>query len=105
MKYADLMVSLLLAFQLSCFADPIVEEEDLFFSSESVCDCNKSAIGIYRALLEEEKQEHKELFWKLREECLTKYGILLFYPSECNDVYTLDTLADSLILAGIDING
>ena len=43
-------------------------------------------------------------FWQLREECFTQWGVLLFYPSECNDPDYLDSLADSLRNAGIDIN-
>ena len=52
----------------------------------------------------EERLEYKEAFWQLREECFTKWGVLLFYPSECNDPDYLRMLADSLRLAGIDIN-
>ena len=53
---------------------------------------------------EEERLEYKEAFWKLREECFTRWGALLFYPSECNDPYYLQTLLDSLYSVGIDIN-
>jgi hypothetical protein len=32
------------------------------------------------------------------------FGALLFYPSECNNPFHLELLADSLRNAGIDIN-
>ena len=52
----------------------------------------------------EEKLEYKKAYWKLRQECLTKYGILLLYDSECNDVLYLMMLSDSLYSLGIDLN-
>ena len=34
-----------------------------------------------------------------------KYGSFLFRPSDCNDPDYLQTLADSLVTLGINING
>lgn len=82
----------------------IEQEEELIIDSSSVCACTDSAIKIHLSLIEEEKKETKELFGQLREECLTKYGSYLFVPSDCNDVYYLELLADSLRTLGIDIN-
>ena len=88
----------------SCSQVPI--EEDIVISTESstVCECNNSAVSIHRALLFENKLEYRQAFWKLREECFMNFGALLFYPSECNNVFLLELLADSLRNAGIDIN-
>ena len=88
----------------SCSEVPI--EEDIVINTESstVCECNNSAVSIYRALLVENKLEYRQAFWKLREECFMNFGALLFYPSECNNPFHLELLADSLRNAGIDIN-
>lgn len=105
MKHTWTRASLILA--LSCSQEPIEErkpEPVIFTESTSVCHCHNSAVSIYRALLIEERLEYKEAFWKLREECFTQFGALLFYPSECNDPDYLRMLADSLRSAGIDIN-
>ena len=103
MKYTWIKVSLILA--LSCSEEPIEERQPVIYTeSTSVCHCHNSAVSIYKALLIEERLEYKESFWQLREECFTKWGALLFYPSECNDPDYLRMLADSLRLAGIDIN-
>ena len=105
MKIKWMMASLLLA--LSCSEEPKEEPESdpiILTESTSVCHCHRSAVSIYQALLIEEKTEYKEAFWQLREECFTQWGVLLFYPSECNDPDYLDLLADSLRLKGIDIN-
>ena len=105
MRYIWVMASLLLAF--SCSEEPKEEPEPdpiILTESTTVCHCHRSAVSIFKALLIEERKEYKEAFWQLREECLTQFGTLLFYPSECNDPDYLDVLADSLHLAGIDIN-
>ena len=105
MRCIWVMVSLLLAF--SCSEEPKEEPEPdpiILTESTTVCHCHRSAVSIFRALLIEERLEYKEAFWQLREECLTQFGTQLFYPSECNDPDYLDMLADSLHLAGIDIN-
>ena len=105
MKHIWMMASIILA--LSCSEEPIEEippEPVILTESTSVCHCYNSAVSIYRALLIEERLEYKEAFWQLREECFTKWGALLLYPSECNDPDYLRMLADSLRLAGIDIN-
>ena len=99
------MASLLLAF--SCSEEPKEEPEPdpiILTESTTVCHCHRSAVSIFRALLKEERLEYKEAFWQLREDCLTQFGTQLFYPSECNDPDYLRMLADSLRLAGIDIN-
>ena len=105
MKYMWIKGSLILA--LSCSEEAIEERQPelvIYTESSSVCHCHNSAVSIYKALLIEERLEYKEAFWQLREECFTKWGVLLFYPSECNDPDYLRMLADSLRLAGIDIN-
>ena len=105
MKIKWMMASIILA--LSCSEEPKEEPESdpiILTESTSVCHCHRSAVSIYQALLIEEKTEYKEAFWQLREECFTQWGVLLFYPSECNDPDYLDLLADSLRLKGIDIN-
>ena len=105
MKIKWMMASLLLA--MSCSEEPKEEPEPdpiIFTESSSVCHCHRSAVSIYQALLIEERLEYKESFWQLREECFTRWGALLFYPSECNDPYYLQTLLDSLYSVGIDIN-
>ena len=102
MKPLWVMVSILLA--ISCSKEPITNEPVILTESTTVCHCHRSAVSIYQALLIEERLEYKEAFWQLREECFTKFGALLFYPSECNDPDYLRMLADSLRLAGIDIN-
>ena len=105
MKHIWIMASIVLA--LSCSEEPKEEPEpDPIIHTESltVCHCHRSAMSIYRALLIDERREYKEAFWKLREECFTQFGILLFYPSECNDPDHLHSLLDSLYSVGIDIN-
>ena len=97
--------SLILA--LSCSEEPIEEKKPepvIYTESSSVCHCHRSAVSIYQALLIEERLEYKEKFWQLREECFTQWGVLLFYPSECNDPDYLQLLLDSLYSVGIDIN-
>ena len=99
------MASIILA--LSCSEEPKEEPEPdpiILTESLTVCHCYRSAVSIYRALLIDERREYKEAFWKLREECFTQWGVLLFYPSECNDPDHLHTLLDSLYSVGIDIN-
>ena len=99
------MASLILA--MSCSEEPKEEPEPdpiILTESTSVCHCHRSAVSIYQALLIEERLEYKEAFWQLREECFTRWGALLFYPSECNDPDYLHTLLDSLYSVGIDIN-
>ena len=105
MRCIWIMASIILAF--SCSEEPKEEPEPdpiILTESTTVCHCHRSAVSIFKALLIEERKEYKEAFWQLREECLTQFGTLLFYPSECNDPDYLDMLADSLHLAGIDIN-
>ena len=100
-----MMASIILA--LSCSEEPKEEPEPdpiIYTESSSVCHCHRSAVSIYQALLIDERLEYKELFWQLREECFTRWGALLFYPSECNDPDYLHTLLDSLYSVGIDIN-
>ena len=99
------MASIILA--LSCSQEPKEEPEPdpiILTESLTVCHCYRSAVSIYRALLIDERREYKEAFWKLREECFTQWGALLFYPSDCNDPDHLHTLLDSLYSVGIDIN-
>ena len=99
------MASIILA--LSCSEEPKEEPEPdpiILTESLTVCHCYRSAVSIYRALLIDERREYKEAFWKLREECFTQWGVLLFYPSDCNDPDHLHTLLDSLYSVGIDIN-
>ena len=105
MRRLWIMVSLILA--MSCSEEPKEEPEPdpiILTESTSVCHCHRSAVSIYQALLLEERLEYKEAFWQLREECFTRWGALLFYPSECNDPYHLGMLLDSLYSVGIDIN-
>ena len=99
------MVSLILA--ISCSEEPIEEihpEPVILTESSSVSHCYDSAVSIYRALLWVNRLEYRQSFWKLREECFTNFGALLFYPTECNNPFHLELLADSLRNAGIDIN-
>ena len=99
------MASIVLA--LSCSEEPKEEPEPdpiILTESLTVCHCYRSAVSIYRALLIDERREYKEAFWKLREECFTQWGVLLFYPSDCNDPDHLHTLLESLYSVGIDIN-
>ena len=105
MKHIWIMASIILA--LSCSEEPKEEPEPdpiILTESLTVCHCYRSAVSIYRALLIDERREYKEAFWKLREECFTQWGALLFYPSDCNDPDHLHTLLDSLYSVGIDIN-
>ena len=100
-----MMASIILA--LSCSEEPKEEPEpdpNILTESTTVCHCHRSAVSIYQALLIDERLEYKEAFWQLREECFTRWGVLLFYPSECNDPDYLHTLLDSLYSVGIDIN-
>ena len=105
MKIKWMMASIILA--LSCSQEPKEEPQPnpiILTESLTVCHCYRSAVSIYRALLIDERLEYKEAFWKLREECFTQWGALLFYPSECNNPDHLHTLLDSLYSVGIDIN-
>ena len=105
MKHIWIMASIILA--LSCSEEPKEEPKPdpiILTESLTVCHCYRSAVSIYRALLIDERREYKEAFWKLREECFTQWGVLLFYPSDCNDPDHLHTLLDSLYSVGIDIN-
>ena len=105
MKHIWIMASIVLA--LSCSEEPKEEPEpDLIIHTESltVCHCHRSAMSIYRALLIDERLEYKEAFWKLREECFTQFGSMLFIPTDCNDPDHLHLLLDSLYSVGIDIN-
>ena len=105
MKQTWIMASLILA--MYCSEEPIEEihpEPVILTESTSVCHCYDSAVSIYRALLWENRLEYRQSFWKLREECFTNFGALLFYPTECNNPFHLELLADSLRNAGIDIN-
>ena len=105
MKHIWIMASIVLA--LSCSEEPKEEPEPdpiIYTESLTFCHCHRSAVSIYRALLIDERREYKEAFWKLREECFTQWGVLLFYPSDCNDPDHLHTLLDSLYSVGIDIN-
>ena len=105
MKHIWIMASIILA--ISCSEEPKEEPEPdpiILTESLTVCHCYRSAVSIYRALLIDERREYKEAFWKLREECFTQWGALLFYPSDCNDPDHLHLLLDSLYSAGIDIN-
>ena len=105
MKHIWMMASIILA--LSCSEEPKEEPKPdpiILTESLTVCHCYRSAVSIYRALLIDERREYKEAFWKLREECFTQWGVLLFYPSDCNDPDHLHTLLDSLYSVGIDIN-
>ena len=105
MKHIWIMASIVLA--LSCSEEPKEEPEpDPIIHTESltVCHCHRSAMSIYRALLIDEILEYKEAFWKLREECFTQFGSMLFIPTDCNDPDHLHLLLDSLYSVGIDIN-
>ena len=105
MKHIWIMVSIILA--ISCSEEPKEEPEPdpiIFTESLTVCHCHRSAISIYRALLIDERLEYKEAFWKLREECFTQFGSMLFIPTDCNDPDHLHLLLDSLYSVGIDIN-
>ena len=105
MKHIWIMASIILA--LSCSEEPKEEPEPdpiILTESLTVCHCYRSAVSIYRALLIDERREYKEAFWKLREECFTQWGALLFYPSDFNDPDHLHLLLDSLYSVGIDIN-
>ena len=105
MKHIWIMASIALA--LSCSEEPKEEPEpDPIIHTESltVCHCHRSAMSIYRALLIDERLEYKEAFWKLREECFTQFGSMLFIPTDCNDPDHLHLLLDSLYSVGIDIN-
>ena len=105
MKYTWIMVSIILA--MSCSQEPtedIPPEPVIFTSSESICECYRSFVSVHEALFVENRLEYRQAFWKLREECLTQFGIQLFWPSECNNPDYLDILADSLRNMGIDIN-
>jgi hypothetical protein len=105
MKHIWIMASIVLA--LSCSEEPKEEPEPdpiIFTESLTVCHCHRSAISIYRALLIDERLEYKEAFWKLREECFTQFGSMLFIPTDCNDPDHLHLLLDSLYSVGIDIN-
>ena len=88
--------------------ETIVEVEefdnDLFYLSTSVCNCNRSGIELLEALIEDEKQIYKIMFNELRYNCLSKYGTNLFTPSSCNDTDYMEDLMDSLYVLGIDIN-
>ena len=100
-----MMASIILA--LSCSEEPKEEPEPdpiILTESTTVCHCHRSAVSIYQALLIDERLEYKVAVWQLREECFTRWGVLLFYPSECNDPDYLHTLLDSLYSVGIDIN-
>ena len=105
MKHIWIMASIVLA--LSCSEEPKEEPEpDPIIHTESltVCHCHRSAMSIYRALLIDERREYKEAFWKLREECFTKFGSMIFIPTDCNDPDHLQLVLDSLYSVGIDIN-
>ena len=105
MKHIWIMASIILA--LSCSEEPKEEPEPdpiILTESLTVCHCYRSAVSIYRALLIDERLEYKEAFWKLREECFTKFGSMLFIPTDCNDPDHLHLLLDSLYSVGIDIN-
>ena len=105
MKHIWIMVSIILA--ISCSEEPKEEPEPdpiILTESLTVCHCHRSAISIYRALLIDERLEYKEAFWKLREECFTQFGSMLFIPTDCNDPDHLHLLLDSLYSVGIDIN-
>ena len=79
-------------------------DNDLFYLSTSVCNCNRSGIELLEALIEDEKQIYKIMFNELRYNCLSKYGTNLFLPSSCNDTDYMGDLMDSLYVLGIDIN-
>ena len=105
MKIKWIMASIVLA--LSCSEEPKEEPEPnpiIHTESTTVCHCHRSAMSIYRALLIEERLEYKEAFWKLREECFTQFGSMLFIPTDCNDPDHLQLALDSLYSVGIDIN-
>ena len=105
MKHIWIMASIVLA--LSCSEEPKEEPEPdpiILTESLTVCHCHRSAMSIYRALLIDERLEYKEAFWKLREECFTQFGSMLFIPTDCNDPDHLHLLLDSLYSVGIDIN-
>ena len=99
---------LLLFLLLSCEDDrlPLEKEKlDIYYSSVSVCDCSRSAIDVLSALIEDEQQLYIDMFQELRMNCLTKFGTLLFIPTDCNDPDAIGALVDSLYSLGIDING
>ena len=79
-------------------------DKDLFYLSTSVCNCNRSGIELLEALIEDEKQIYKIMFFELRYNCLSKYGTNLFIQSSCNDTDYMEKLMDSLYVLGIDIN-
>jgi len=105
MKHIWIMASIVLA--ISCSEEPKEEPEPdpiILTESLTVCHCYRSAVSIYRALLIDERLEYKEAFWQLREECFTKFGSMIFIPTDCNDPDHLHLLLDSLYSVGIDIN-
>ena len=105
MKHIWIMVSIILA--ISCSEEPKEEPKPnpiIHTESLTVCHCHRSAMSIYRALLIDERLEYKEAFWKLREECFTQFGSMLFIPTDCNNPDHLHLLLDSLYSVGIDIN-
>ena len=108
-KYFSMFQRLLLLFLLLSCADerlPLEKEKlDIYYSSVSVCDCSRSAISVLSALIEDEQHLYIDMFQELRMNCLTKFGTLLFIPTECNDPDTIGELVDSLYSLGIDING
>ena len=79
-------------------------DNDLFYLSTSVCNCNRSGIELLEALIEDEKQIYKIMFNELRYNCLSKYGTNLWIPSPCNNTEYMEDLMDSLYVIGIDIN-
>ena len=108
-KYFGIFQRLLLLFLLLGCADerlPLEKEElDIYYSSVSVCDCSRSAISVLSALIEDEQHLYIDMFQELRMNCLTKFGTLLFIPTDCNDPDAIGALVDSLYSLGIDING
>ena len=79
-------------------------DRDIFYLSTSVCNCNRSGIELLEALIEDEKQIYKIMFYELRYNCLSKYGTKLWIPSSCNNTQYMEDLMDSLHVIGIDIN-
>ena len=81
------------------------EEIDIFYSSQSICDCHRSGVEVLESLIDKGDEVYRTMFQELRANCLTKYGTGLFTPSWCNDPDYIGELIDSLYTIGIDING
>ena len=106
MKWYCIFLCLILGCETIVVEQPTQQDPaDLFYSSQSICDCHTSAMGIMHALFQNEYAIYKTMFKELRYNCLSKYGTGLYVPSYCNNPDSLQILLDSLYSMGIDING